>query len=170
MTSTNINPLRQSISAFQNLDIDDQLAVLALVYKSIGDTIPANVVDSLPTQEASHLVAQIQQLSQEEQLHALRDCLPAEITDQDEVMLDPHPSKALAELVQGGGTTIPTGEYGQMQTESKLAFWYALAQKLGNGVIGIPNDYQPSEQATAVLNSLKSLSTDDLVSFLKRVL
>jgi Orange carotenoid protein, N-terminal len=169
VTSTNINPLRQAVSVFQRLDIDDQLAVLALLYQEIADTIPANVIDSLPTQEANNLVAQLQQLSPEEQLNALRDSLPAESNDQDEVMLDPNPSKALTELVQGG-TTIPTGEYGHMKTESKLAFWYLLAERLGTNVIGIPNDYKPSENVAQVLNTLKSLNSDELVSFLKRVL
>jgi hypothetical protein len=169
MTSTNVNQLQNAVSAFQSLDIDDKLAVLALVYTEKANEIPSNAGDALPTQKAADLVARVQQLSPEEQLFALRDILPAERTDQNETMLDPHPSKAMVELAQGG-TEVPTGEYGSMNAEAKIAFWYLVAQRLGSNIIGIPSDYQPSQQAKQVATMLKSLNTDDLVAFLKQVL
>lgn len=109
------------------------------------------------------MVTQIQQFSPEEQLYALRDLLSANRNDQDEVMLDPHPTKALVELTRGG-TTIPTGEYGSMNAEAKLAFWYLAGERLGSTIIGIPRDYSPSESATEVFNTIKALNTDDLVN------
>ncbi|MBD2296644.1 Orange carotenoid-binding protein [Anabaena sphaerica FACHB-251] len=169
MTATNVNPIAQAVSTFNRLDVDDQLAVLGLLYADIANQIPANVIDFLPTEKAANLVAQIQQFSPEEQLYALRDILPSTRNDQDEVMLDPHPSKAMVELSRGG-TTIPTGEYGSMNTEAKLAFWYLLAERLGTTLIAIPQDYHLSESAIEVGNFLKSLNTNDLVSFMKGVL
>lgn len=169
MTSTNINPTQQAVLAFRNLDIDDQLAVLASVYSKNASKIPANAKDALPTQDVQSLVSQVQELSHENQLSALRDLLPAQRTDQDEAVLDPNPSKALTELV-GGGVKIPAHEYARLKPEAKIAFWYLVAQKLGSSVIGIPSDYKPSQPATQVLNSLDSLSTEDLVSFVKLVL
>ncbi|WP_066381867.1 MULTISPECIES: orange carotenoid protein N-terminal domain-containing protein [unclassified Anabaena] len=169
MTSTNVNPVEQAVSNFKNLDIDDRLVVFGSVFGKVVETISTSEIDKLPTQKAAELVAQIQQLSPEEQLYALRDLLPASRNDQDEVMLDPHPSKAMVELAQGG-STIPTGEYGAMNAEGKLAFWYFLGQRLGSTVIDIPRDYKPSNQATELINTLKSLNTNELVSFLKQVL
>ena len=169
MTSTNFNPVQQSVSRFQQLHIDDRLAVMGLVYSETANQLPADMIDALPTQKPAELVAQIQQVSPEEQLYALRDLLPATKNDQDEIMLDPHPTKATVELVQGG-TTIPTGEYGAMSKEEKLAFWSLLAERLGTTVIDIPHDYILSDPATEVFNSIKLLNTNDLVSFLKQVL
>lgn len=167
MTYTNINSPETAVSAFQRLNIDDRLAVLALLYTDIAGAISAGAIDSIPTQEVADLIAQVQLLSPEEQLFALRDLLPAGRNDQDEVMLDPHPSQATVELA-GGGTTIPTGQYGHLNTDAKIAFWYLLAQRLGNTIIGVPNDYRLCDQAGQVLNALKSMNTDDLVSFLKK--
>ncbi|AUT01451.1 Orange carotenoid-binding protein [Nostoc sp. CENA543] len=169
MTSTNVNPVEQAAANFQQLDIDDRLVVLGALFEQVSDTISTSDIDKLPTQKAAELVAQIQQVSPEEQIFALRDLLPATRNDQDETILDPHPSKAMVELAQGG-TTIPTGEYGALKAEEKLAFWYYLGQRLGSTVIDIPDDYIPSDQATEVLSNLQSLDTDDLVSFLKQVL
>ncbi|MBW4554710.1 MAG: Orange carotenoid-binding protein [Trichormus sp. ATA11-4-KO1] len=169
MTSTNINRVQQNASKFKQLHIDDKLAVMGRLYTEIANQLPADMIDALPTQKAADLVAQIQQVSPEEQLYALRDLLPATKNDQDEIMLDPHPTKATVELAQGG-TTIPTGEYGAMHFEAKVAFWVLLAERLGTTIIDIPHDYSLSEPATEVLNSLKSLDTNDLVSFLKQVL
>ncbi|HLP87357.1 MAG TPA: orange carotenoid protein N-terminal domain-containing protein [Nostocaceae cyanobacterium] len=169
MTATNIDPISQAVSTFSRLDIDDRLATLGLLYTEIADEIPANVIDSLPTGTAAGLVAQIQRISPEQQLSALRDILPATRNDQDEVILDPHPSKAAVELVQGG-TTVPTGQYGALSIEEKLAFWYMLAERLGTNIIDIPSDYEPSEQAQSLCNSLLSLNTNDIVAFLQRVL
>jgi hypothetical protein len=168
MTSTNVNPSQQAISAFQRLKIDDRLTVLGLLFTSLADKIPANATNSLPTEKAAELVAQVQNLSSEEQIFALRDLLPADRHDQDEVMLDPNPSKAMVELAHGGNK-ISTGEYGNMQPEGKLAFWYLLAERLRT-VFMVSSQSQPSQQATEMLNSLKSLNTDDLVSFFKKVL
>jgi hypothetical protein len=142
---------------------------LALLYTGVGDTMPANVIDSLPTDTAADLIAQIQQLSEEEQLFPLPPLLPATRNDQDSTMLDPHPTKALIELTQGGAK-IPTGQYGQMNTNAKLAFWYMIAERLGATMIGIPRDYQPSQSVISLSNSLKSLNTNDLVAFFKRIL
>lgn len=169
MTSTNINPVEQAISDFQDLYIDDRLVVLGSLFSKVADTISTSDIDKLQTQKAAELVVQIQQLSPEGQIFAVRDLLLATRSDQDETMLDPHPSKAMVELAQGG-TKISTGEYGALTAEGKIAFWYYLGQRLGSTIINIPRDYTFSDQATAVLNNLQSLNLDDLVSFLKHVL
>ncbi len=149
MTSTNVNFLEQSVSKFQNLDMDDRLAVLALLYTEIGDEIPAIALNDVPNKKTANLVAQIQNLPQAEQLFALRQLL-----NQDEV----------------GKTAIPTEEYASMNADDKLAIWYQLAQNLGTTIIGVPDDYLPSEKATEVVDLLNTPNMEDLVTFFKRVL
>ncbi|MEH1971496.1 MULTISPECIES: orange carotenoid protein N-terminal domain-containing protein [unclassified Nostoc] len=149
MTSTNINFLEQSVSKFQSLDIDDRLTVLALLYTEICDEIPALCLNNVPNEKSANLVAQIQNLPQAEQLFALRQLL-----HQDEV----------------GETAIPTEEYTSMSADDKLAFWYQVAQNLGTSIIGVPNDYIPSEKATEVVDLLHTPNIEDLVTFFKRVL
>ncbi|MBN3871245.1 orange carotenoid protein N-terminal domain-containing protein [Nostoc sp. JL33] len=149
MTSTNVNFLEQSVTKFQSLDIDDRLTVLALLYTEITDEIPALCLNNVPNENSANLVAQIQNLPQAEQLSALRQLL-----NPDEV----------------GETPIPTQEYTSISVEDKLAFWYQLAQNLGTTIIGVPNDYIPSEKATEVLDLLHTPNIDDLVTFFKRVL
>ncbi|MUG93115.1 Orange carotenoid-binding protein [Scytonema sp. UIC 10036] len=169
MTSTNVRPVQEAASAFKSLIIDDQLAVLASFYKQIADSIPADAANALPTQDANSLISRIQQLSLENQLSALREFLSPERNDKDASVLDPHPSKALAELVTGNDTKIPAHAYDSLGAEGKIAFWYLLAGKLGSGFVGIPNGTQLTQDATEVLTTLQSFNTDELVSFLKLV-
>ncbi|MEH1838303.1 MAG: orange carotenoid protein N-terminal domain-containing protein [Nostoc sp.] len=149
MNSTNVNFLEQSVSKFQSLDTDDRLSVLALLYTEIGDEIPAIALNDVCNEKSGNLVAQIQNLPQQEQVSALRQLL-----QQGEV----------------GETAIPIQEYTSMNADDKLAFWYHLAQNLGTTIIGIPNDYIPSEKATEVIDLLHTPNLEDLVTFFKRVL
>ena len=149
MTSTNINFLEQSVSKFQSLDIDDRLTVLELLYTEIGDEIPAIALNDVSNEKTASLVAQIQNLPQQEQVSALRQLL-----NQGEV----------------GEAAIPTQEYTLLSVDDKLAFWYHLAQNLGTTIIGVPNDYIPSEKATEVVDLLHTPNIEDLVNFFKRVL
>ncbi|MEA5624184.1 orange carotenoid protein N-terminal domain-containing protein [Nostoc sp. UHCC 0251] len=156
MTSTNVNFLEQSVSKFQNLDIDDRLTVLALLYTEIADEIPALALpaagialNDVPNEKTANLVAQIQNLPQAEQLFALRQLLNQDKAEE---------------------TAIPTEEYTSMNADDKLAFWYQLAQNLGTTIIGVPDDYIPSEKATEVVDLLNTPNIEDLVTFFKRVL
>jgi hypothetical protein len=149
MTSTNVNFLEQSVSKFKSLDTDDRLTVLSLLYTEISDEIPAIALNNEPNEKTANLVAQIQNLPQQEQVSGLRQLL-----NQDEV----------------GETGIPTEEYASMNVDDKLAVWYQLAQNLGTTIIGVPDDYIPSEKATEVVDLLDTPNMEDLVIFLKRVL
>ncbi|WP_392481771.1 orange carotenoid protein N-terminal domain-containing protein [Nostoc sp. C110] len=149
MTSTNVNFLEQSVSKFQRLDADDRLTVLALLYTEICDEIPSLCLNNVPNENTANLVAQIQKLPQAEQLFALRQLL-----NKDEV----------------GETAISTEEYASMNADDKLGFWYQLAQNLGTSIIGVPDDYIPSEKATEVVDLLHTPNIEDLVTFFKRVL
>lgn len=165
MTSASTDSVKQSVAAFKRLNTDDRLAALALIYTKVGGSIPQEAVGTTSPQ-VSGLVTQIEQMSQEGQVNSLREILPAEGTDQKEIALDPNPSKALTELASG---TVLRGQYGSMNTQSKLATWYQLGQKLGSSMAGIPSDFSPSSEVTELLNSLGSLDVNQQMSFLSQV-
>ena len=167
MTSANMDAVKQSVAAFKSLNINDRLAAMALVYSKAAGSIPSNAIKT--DSAGSEVVTQIEQMSQEKQVDALRDLLSANKGDKDEVGLDPNPSKALTELVSGGNT-FSTGEYSSMSSESKLAVWYQVGQKLGSTIVAIPSDYSPSKEVTELLNSLNSLEVDQQMSFLTQVI
>lgn len=148
MTSTNIDFTEVAVSKFQNLNADDRLAVLAVLFSQINEEIPATALNSLPNDASADLVAEIQNLSQPDQILALRKLQNQE----------------------GGETTISTDSYASMNAESKLAFWYQLGENLGGSVVGIPQDYVPSEQAAEVLDLFEMNSSEQIMSFMQQVL
>jgi len=166
--TTNTDAVDNAVAAFNSLSTDERLAALALIYSKVAGSIPSEAISGISA-EASGLVSQVEKLSPERQVDALRDLLPASKNDQDEITLDANPSKALTELVSGGNT-VPTGEYGSLKTEGKLAFWYQVGQKLGSSFVAIPNDFKPSSSVTQLLQSLGSLDTEQQKSFLTQVL
>ena len=161
-------PMLPAVRAFNSLNGKDQLAALALIYKEVGSSIPADAIGAASSQ-VSGLVTQIEQMPQDRLLDSLEDIITAGKNDQGEVVLDPNPSKALTELVTGGGVTVPTDQYSAMDPQTKLGFWYQIAQKLGSSIPAIPSDFSPSSEVTDLLDLLKSLDDEQRLSFLKRV-
>ena len=169
MTAANENKVKESVTAFNRLDTDDQLATLALIYTKVSSSVPPEAKAEISTTGVGELVNQIEKLAQSEQIDALRTLLRAKKADQDEIVLDANPAKALTELASGGNS-IPTAAYGSLKTESKLAFWYQLGQKLGGGITAVPSDYQPTAQVAELLESLSALEVEPQASFLMQVL
>ena len=165
--TANTDAVKDSVAAFQSLNIDDRLAALALIYSKVAGSIPPEAIAGASA--SASVVSQIEKMSQERQVDALRDLIPANKFDQNEQTLDPNPSKALTELVSGGNT-VPTGEYGALKPEAKLAFWYQVGQKLGSSFIAIPSDFKPSSEVSQLLQSLGSLDQEQQLSFLTQAL
>ena len=150
MTSTtNINFIEPAVSKFQNLDVNDRLIVLALIYNEIAYEIPAITLDCVPKDKDKQLLSQIQQLSPTAQIFALRQ------------LLSPN---------EGKETIISTQEYASMNTECRMNFWYHLGQNLGVTIVGLPEDYVPSEKATEVLELVHTTNIEEIVQFLEKVL
>ena len=161
-------PMIPAVRAFNSLNGKDQLAALALIYKELASSIPADAMQAASSQ-VSGLVTQIEQIPQDRQVDSLEDIITAGKNEQGEIVLDPNPTKALTELFTGGGITISTDQYSAMDAQSKLGFWYQVAQKLGSSIPAIPSDFSPSSEVTDLLDLLKSLDDEQRLSFLKRV-
>jgi Orange carotenoid protein, N-terminal len=143
MSTTDVNHLEAAISKFQALDANDKLDVLAQLYGEIAaEVAPTIAQNNVVDDNATNLVKEIQQLSSEQQVEALRS------------------------LVSGKQTS----GYQSLGADSKLFFWFQLAQNLGKSVVGIPADHMPSEEAAGVLDLVGTPQVEDLVSFLKKAL
>ena len=169
MTTTNENKIKESVTAFNRLSTDDKLATLALAYTKISSSVPPEAKAEISKAGVGELVNQVEKLSQPEQIDAMRTLLEANKAEQDQIVLDANPAKALTELASGGNS-VPVAEYSSLKTESKLAFWYQLGQKLGSGIAAVSSDYQPTPKVAELLDSLSSLETDQQASFLNKVL
>ncbi len=145
MTPTSMDTHNQYVAAFKSLTVDDQLAALALIYSEVSGSITSATLKRTSPEVAVEFVHQIEHMSQQEQLLALRD------------------------LLAGAGSSPLTLEYQSLDTNSRLSMWYQLAQKMGSVIAAIPSDYTVSSQLADFLNSLKSMDFEHLVSFLSSV-
>jgi ribosomal protein S16 len=166
MTYTNQEALDKAMQAFHRLSVNDQIAALASLYREAAGSLSA--AGAAPSQNVTELLQKVKELREENQLQFLQDLLSQKQNQQAEVALDPHPSKAMLELIPGAGAP-PISQYNELSQEDRLAFWYAFAKQMGNGIIAPPADYQPSEQVTEVLNSLKSSEFNQQIEFLRKV-
>ncbi|MBD2060365.1 Orange carotenoid protein [Oculatella sp. FACHB-28] len=147
MTFTNIkNNQKEAVQAFQQFNIDEQLALLWYLYKDIGNQISPEPNDnSTGSPIAGSWVNQIKQAPKEEQLQIQRDIASRKDTEY-------------------------SHQYGALDSSTKLFFWYALAQSMDEGsVIQVPSDYNLPEQAQGFLEQLKPLSLEDKITFAKSV-
>jgi hypothetical protein len=145
VTSTNTDAINQSVAAFKILPVDDQLAALAMIYTEVAGSITSATLKITTPEVARKFLNQIEHMSQEEQLLALRD------------------------LLTGAGSSPITLEYQSLDTNSKLAMWYQLAQGMGSTIAAIPSDYTVSSEEADFLGSLKSMDFEHLISFLSSV-
>ncbi len=167
-----INNPQTALSKFKALDVDDRLAVLALLYGEIVDEIaPTTNQNNSQDENAANLVKEVQNLPSDKQVDSLREILSGKRSS-GETELDPNPSQALGELFKGGedAPSISTNDYNAMSAESKLSFWFQAAQNLGKSIVGVPADFIPNERVNQVLELLDTQQVEHIVSFLKKAL
>jgi hypothetical protein len=141
--TTNTSP--QLLTAFQDLEVDQQLALFYFIYKEMGSSItPAAPGASTVSPEiAEGLFNQIKNLSFDEQLQLQRN------------------------WISGAGGQLAT-EYGALSDTTKLLVWYRLAQGMDSGeIIPLPDDYQLSGQAKQVFEQVKGLEFQQQITFFR---
>ncbi len=147
MTYTASNSHTELVQAFQNLDVDQQLALFYFIYKEMGGSVtPAAPAASTVSPEiAEGLFNQVKELSHEEQLQLQRD------------------------LITHKNTQL-TREYGALSDTTKLLFWYLLAQGMDNGtIIPMPADYQLSGEANNLLTQIKGLEFNQQITLFRDI-
>ncbi|MGV0024507.1 orange carotenoid protein N-terminal domain-containing protein [Phormidesmis priestleyi] len=148
--------------SFKQLPVDDQIAAMVYLYQEIGGSLFSSDMASKKVEE---VVKQVTEMREGSQIEFLQDVL----SDSDEVVLDINPSKAMAQLIPGDGVESPIAEYENLNPNERLAVWYNLASKMGDGVATLPNDYSLSSEAQELLTSLKSYETEEKLQFLSQI-
>ncbi|MGF1512343.1 MAG: orange carotenoid protein N-terminal domain-containing protein [Elainellaceae cyanobacterium] len=146
MTSANLasNP-DQLAEQIQKLDVDQQLALLWLVYTKVGSSITPAAPDAASPAIAAGLFDQVKQLEQQAQLEAMRD------------------------IAKGSDTTL-SREYGSLSAETKLAFWYQLAKGMNEGtIIPMPEGYSYASDVNQLTGALESAEFEQQITVLRKV-
>jgi hypothetical protein len=129
--------------AFKRLSVDDQLAVLWSVYGFICSESGMKEPDGTAPDTADALFDRAKGLPQAEQLQLMRDIL-------------------------NGASTDLTNEYNALTNNTKLAFWYQLAQGMERSeIIQAPADYQLSSEANSLVAALKLIGFEQQFIFLR---
>jgi 6-phosphofructokinase len=155
MTYTTTNPTKNSfgsasavssvISAFNALSVDEQLGLLWVLYENMGRSITPAAPGAARMQFAEGLLSQVRALPQQEQLQFMRD------------------------LVNRKNTPL-TRSYGVLTNNTKLAFWYQLAEDMRNGlVIPVPSYYKLTQAASSVFGEISKLDFNQQITVLRQV-
>ncbi|WP_088892505.1 orange carotenoid protein N-terminal domain-containing protein [Leptolyngbya ohadii] len=142
--SSNIaDAVTATTAQFKQLSIDDQLAVLWYAYTEMGRSITPAAPGAARLQFAEGILAQIKAMSYDEQLQVMRD------------------------LASNANTPL-CRSYGVLSVNTKLAFWYQLAEMMVQGtVVPMPAGYQLSAPGQAVLESIKQLDMGQQITVLR---
>lgn len=143
MTSTTISSYDQGKQAFKGLDVDTQLALLWFVYTKIGSSVTPAAPGAAGSEIAQGLFNQVKELPHEQQLQVQRD-------------------------IASNADTLISREYGSLSPETKLAFWYFLAQGMENGtIIPMPPDYELAQEGKDLLAQIESMEFNQQIDFLR---
>lgn len=143
-TNTQADVVQEAISLFNCLSVDDQLAVLWYLYTEAGRSITPAAPGSARLQLAEGLLKQIQGMSAPEQLQVMRD------------------------LASKANTSV-TRAYGVLSANTKLAFWYQLAEMMVQGsVIPMPPGYQMTRDAEQVFKAIQALDFGQQITVLRQ--
>jgi hypothetical protein len=144
MTFTNLkdNP-EQALQAFRRLNVDDQLALLWFVYTKMGDSITPAAPGRAGEDIAETLYNQVKAMSHDEQLQAQRDLL----SNRDNQL---------------------SREYGSLSANTKLLFWYRLAQGMESStIVPMPPNYELKGDAKDLLAALEAMDFEQQITFLR---
>lgn len=130
---------------FQRLATDQKLGLLWFAYTELGKSLTAAAPGAARLQFAQGLLEQFKAMSYPEQMQAMRD---------------------IANKVN----TPISRSYGVLTKNTKLAFWYILAELMAEGtVIPIPEYYRLDEKALQVLDNLTRLEFNQQITVMRNI-
>ncbi|MDP8963708.1 MAG: Orange carotenoid protein [Cyanobacteriota bacterium] len=133
----------QGKEAFKGLSVDDQLALLWFVYTKLGSSITPAAPGASGIEIAEGLFNQVKELPHEEQLQVQRD-------------------------IASNADTLISREYGSLSPETKLAFWYLLAQGMESAtIIPMPPGYEMPQQGKDLLAQIEAMEFSQQIDFLR---
>jgi len=131
------------VARFNQLTIEDQLALIWFAYKEMGSQITPAALGAARMQFAEPTLNQIRSMDAEDQ------------------------TRVMFELA--GKTDTPINRvYATWSVNIKLGFWYKLGEWMDDGsVAGIPQEYQLSANAAAVLAGIRESESGQQISILR---
>jgi hypothetical protein len=127
------------------LKTDDQLALLWYIYTEMGNTITPAAPGAARLQLAEGLLNQVKAMSFDEQLTFMRDLI-------------------------NQVSNAETRAYGVLSANTKLAFWYQLAEWMRQGiVVPMPFDYRADPATATALSTLKQLDMGQQITVLRNI-
>lgn len=144
LTQTTLATAVQDVATLFNcLSVDDKLGLLWFIYTETGRSITPAAPGAARLQLAEGLLNQVKALSFDEQLQFMRD------------------------LVANVDTPL-TRAYGVLSPNTKLAFWYQLAELMRQGlVVPVPAGYRLSRDADRVFEAIKALDFGQQITVLR---
>ena len=132
-----------ALSSYSSLTTDEKLALLWYVYTKMGTSVTPAAPGAAADEIAQGLFNQVKELSFEKQMETQRNI----IENKDSVI---------------------SREYGSLSENTKLYFWYRLAQGMEAGtIIPVPDDYKPAGSVTELLSSIESMEFEQQITFLR---
>nr|WP_083602320.1 orange carotenoid protein N-terminal domain-containing protein [Hydrococcus rivularis] len=142
MVSANLDPnLQEALKTFSELSVDDKLALLWFVYTKMGDSITPAAPVTAGQDIAEGLYNQVKQLSHQEQLEVQRNLF-------------------------AGKDSLISREYGSLSENTKLLFWYRLAQGMEDAtIVPMPESYELNSNAQQLLSQLEAMEFQQQITF-----
>ncbi|MBE9111250.1 Orange carotenoid protein [Nodosilinea sp. LEGE 07298] len=139
-----VTPVSSTIAAFKGLATDEQLGLLWVLYENMGRSITPAAPGVARMQFAEGLLTQVRAMVPSEQLQFMRDLVERK-------------------------NTPNTRAYGILTNNTKLAFWYQLAEDMRAGaVIAVPDAYTLTAAAVAVFGQISKLDFNQQITVLRQ--
>lgn len=132
-----------TIARFEQLSAEDQLALIWFAYLEMGKSITVAAPGAANMQFAENTLNQIREMNFQQQ------------------------AQVMCDLANRADTPI-CRTYASWTPNIKLGFWYRLGQWMEEGVVApIPEGYQLSANASAVLRDIKNLESGQQITVLR---
>lgn len=142
-TANSEQNISRALSSYNNLTTDEKLALLWYVYTKMGTSVTPAAPGAASDEIAEGLFKQVKELSFEEQLDVQRKI----IEKQDSLI---------------------SREYGSLSENTKLYFWYRLAQGMEAGtIVPVPDGYEPTGGVTQLLSQVEAMDFEQQITFLR---
>lgn len=133
----------RTLSSYGNLSTDEKLAFLWYVYTKMGTSVTPAAPGAASDEIVEGLFDQVKELSHEEQLDVQRKIIESQ-------------------------DSLISREYGAFSENSKLYFWYRLAQGMEAGtIVPMPENYEPSGAVTELLSQVESMEFEQQITLLR---
>ena len=135
--------ISRALESYKNLSTDEKLALLWYVYTKMGTSVTPAAPGAASDEIAEGLFNQVKELSFEEQMGVQRS-----IIEQKDSLI--------------------SREYGSLSENTKLYFWYRLAQGMEAGtIIPVPDNYEPTGGVTELLSQIELMEFEQQITFLR---